>query len=72
MSTRTPTNSNYGTFEAPLNQENGDPVSDLLYTTNFALLGMHYTDSIVWDVRKEMICCVQHKKLIVPSVDRAA
>ena len=30
-----------GTFEAPLNQENSDPVSDLLYTTNFAFLGLH-------------------------------
>ena len=36
-----PTNENYGTFEAPLNQENSDPVSDFLYTTNFALLGLH-------------------------------
>ena len=24
-----------GTGEAPLNQENGDPVSDFLYTSNF-------------------------------------
>ena len=40
-STRVPTNENYGTFEAPLNQENSDPVSDFLYTTNFALLGLH-------------------------------
>ena len=32
---------NYGTFEAPLNQENDDPVSDLLYTTNFAIIGLH-------------------------------
>ena len=37
---RTPNNENYGTFEAPLNQENDDPVSDFLYTTNFALLGL--------------------------------
>ena len=39
--TRVPTNDDYGTFEAPLNQANDDPVSDLLYTTNFALLGLH-------------------------------
>jgi hypothetical protein len=29
-STRVPDNSDYGTFEAPLNQENDDPVSDML------------------------------------------
>ena len=40
-STRVPNNENYGTFEAPLNQFNSDPVSDFLYTTNFALLGLH-------------------------------
>merc|ERR1712151_910567 len=31
---RTPNNDDYGTFEAPLNQNNSDPVTDLLYTTN--------------------------------------
>ena len=36
-----PNNENYGTFEAPLNQENSDPVSDMLYTTNFAIIGLH-------------------------------
>eukprot|EP00040_Diaphanoeca_grandis_P026893 m.151655 g.151655 ORF g.151655 m.151655 type:complete len:876 (+) comp30772_c0_seq2:72-2699(+) len=40
-STRVPNNDDYGTFEAPLNQANDDPVSDFLYTTNFALLGLH-------------------------------
>lgn len=34
-------NAAYGTQEAPLIQKNGDPVSDLLYTGNFALLGLH-------------------------------
>jgi hypothetical protein len=34
-------NSKYGTSEAPLLQQNGDKVSDLLYTTNFAFLGLH-------------------------------
>ena len=34
-------NAKYGTGEAPLNQNNDDPVSDLLYTSNFALLGLH-------------------------------
>lgn len=34
-------NKAYGTGEAPLLQQNGDPVADLLYTTNFAFLGLH-------------------------------
>lgn len=34
-------NDAYGTNEASLLQKNGDPVCDLLYTTNFALLGLH-------------------------------
>ena len=35
------TNDAYGTTEAPLIQENGDPLCDLLYTTNFAFMGLH-------------------------------
>jgi hypothetical protein len=39
---RTPQkNADYGTAETPLLQENGDPVTDQLYTTGFALLGLH-------------------------------
>jgi hypothetical protein len=34
-------NEAYGTAEASLIQANGDPVADLLYTTNFAFLGLH-------------------------------
>ena len=34
-------NEAYGTAEAPLIQENGDPLSDMLYTTNFAFIGLH-------------------------------
>jgi hypothetical protein len=34
-------NAAYGTNEAPLIQENGDNVSDLLYTCNFTFLGLH-------------------------------
>lgn len=34
-------NDAYGRHEAPLIQQNGDPVCDLLYTVNFALLGLH-------------------------------
>jgi hypothetical protein len=34
-------NAEYGTREAPLIQENSDALSDMLYTTNFAFLGLH-------------------------------
>lgn len=34
-------NEEYGTREVPLIQENGNPVSDQLYTTGFALLALH-------------------------------
>ena len=34
-------NEAYGTGETPLMQEDGDPVSDQLYTSGFALLGLH-------------------------------
>lgn len=34
-------NEDYGKHEATLMQQNGDPVSDMLYTTNFAFLALH-------------------------------
>jgi hypothetical protein len=34
-------NDRYGTSEASLLQQNGDPACDLLYTSNFAFLGLH-------------------------------
>jgi hypothetical protein len=34
-------NRHYGLSESPLIQENGDTICDLLYTSNFALLGLH-------------------------------
>jgi len=34
-------NDDYGKHEATLLQKNGDPVCDLLYTTNFAFLALH-------------------------------
>jgi hypothetical protein len=37
----TASNAEYGTRETTLIQTNGDPISDLLYTCNFALLGLH-------------------------------
>ena len=37
---RTPSNKEYGVTEAPLIFDNGDPVADMLYTTNFAFVGL--------------------------------
>jgi hypothetical protein len=34
-------NEAYGTTETPLLQQDGDPVTDQLYTTNFVLIGLH-------------------------------
>ena len=34
-------NESYGTGEAPLIQQNGDAIADLLYTCNFTSLGLH-------------------------------
>jgi hypothetical protein len=39
-------NEQYGTTEAPIIQENGDPACDLLYTLNFAFLGLHELASV--------------------------
>jgi len=43
------TNEDYGTTEAPLIQQNGDPLCDLLYTTNFALVGLHEATAATGD-----------------------
>ena len=49
---RTPqSNAEYGTGETPLLQENGDPVTDQLYTTGFALLGLHEAVGATGDPR---------------------
>ncbi|NER13774.1 hypothetical protein GWK08_10010 [Leptobacterium flavescens] len=37
----TPSNEAYGTTEAPLIFENGDPVADMLYTSNFAFFALN-------------------------------
>ncbi|MEO9004613.1 MAG: hypothetical protein ABI288_07740, partial [Ginsengibacter sp.] len=49
----TPASSNesYGKKEAPLIQENGDKVSDLLYTCNFTFLGLHEAYATTGDMQ---------------------
>jgi hypothetical protein len=68
-------NAQYGTAEAPLIQQNGDPICDLLYTCNFALLGLHeaaaatkeriYSDAedkLVNLLCRIQVCSKQHPK----------
>ena len=42
-------NEAYGSSETPLLQENGDPVSDQLYVSGFALLGLHEAAAVLND-----------------------
>ncbi len=42
-------NAAYGTNEAPLIQENGDPVADMLYTSNFAFLSLTEAAAVTGD-----------------------
>jgi hypothetical protein len=70
-------NEAYGTNEASLIQQNGDPVSDLLYTTNFAFLGLHEAAAAAGDkdILKaedklaEFLCRIQICSTTQPSLD---
>ena len=42
-------NADYGTNEAPLIQKNGDPVADMLYTSNFAFLSLTEAAAVTGD-----------------------
>lgn len=61
-------NAEYGKTESPIIQENGDPACDLLYTCNFALMGLHEAaaatggDAFYADAEKklaEFLCRIQ-------------
>lgn len=70
-------NEAYGTTEASLIAQNGDPVSDLLYTTNFAFLGLHEAVYATGDadIKKatdklaEFLCRIQVKSADHPELD---
>lgn len=72
-------NESYGTTEASLIQENGDPACDLLYTTNYAFLGLHEAASATGDpILKaaegrlaDFLCRIQVKSDAVPFLDGA-
>lgn len=72
-------NEAYGGNEASLIQNNGDPVSDLLYTTNFAFLGLHEAAAATGDKfyieaenkLAEFLCRIQVRSDIHPELDGA-
>ena len=72
-------NEAYGGNEASLIQENGDPVCDLLYTTNFAFLGLHEAAAatgeefyrVAEDKLAEFLCRIQVRSEVHPELDGA-
>ena len=70
-------NEAYGTAEAPLIQTNADGVCDLLYTANFAFLGLHEaaaaTDDQLYrdaeDKLAEFLCRIQIRSEKHPELD---
>ena len=72
-------NEAFGTAEAPLIQDNGDPLADMLYTTNFAFLGLHEAASVTQDPAwikaenklAEFLCRIQIKSEKHPELDGA-
>ena len=70
-------NEAYGGGEASLIQQNGDPVTDLLYTANFAFLGLHEAASATGDPRiteaeeklARFLCRIQIRSEARPSLD---
>lgn len=49
-------NDSYGTTEASLIQQNGDPATDLLYTANWAYIGLHEAALVLGDKKISDAC----------------
>jgi len=72
-------NADYGTREAALIQQDGDPACDLLYTMNYAFAGMHEAYMATGDSRyqaacdgmAEFFCRVQASSQAQPYLDGA-
>ena len=69
-------NDDYGKSEAPLIQANGEPVADMLYTANFAFIGMHEAAAAGDEAAKrsadkmaEFFCRIQARSEAYPAVD---
>ncbi|MCP4645467.1 MAG: hypothetical protein GY851_33800 [bacterium] len=75
----TASNAEYGTRETSLIQENGDPVADLLYTCNFALIGLHEAAAATGepfykeleDTLASFLCRIQIRSEAHPELDGA-
>ena len=75
----TASNAEYGTRETSLIQTNGDPVCDLLYTCNFAFIGLHEAAAATGDpfyARAEerlagFLCRIQIASQAHPELDGA-
>ncbi len=72
-------NAAYGMAEAPLIQENGDSCADMLYTSNFAFLGLHEAAAATGDKRlkaaedklADFLVRIQAKSTAHPELDGA-
>ena len=72
-------NAEYGTTEAPLIQDNDDPVADMLYTSNFAFLSLHEAAAATGDTAlaeardrlKEFLIRIQVRAPGHPELDGA-
>ncbi|HOF41748.1 MAG TPA: hypothetical protein PLD73_16890, partial [Candidatus Hydrogenedentes bacterium] len=69
-------NGDYGKHEAPLIQTNGEPVADMLYTANFAFIGLHEAAAAgdgaakrASDKMAEFFCRIQARSDAHPQVD---
>jgi hypothetical protein len=74
-----PSNDAYGTAEGNIIQGNGDPATDLLYTLNFAFLGLHEAGAATGDAYYKdaeervanFLCRIQVKSEKHPELDGA-
>lgn len=69
-------NADYGKHEAPLIQKNGDPVADMLYTANFAFIGLHEAAAVgntaardAADKLAAFLCRIQIRAQAHPALD---
>ncbi len=70
-------NEEYGTAETPLLQQDGDPVTDQLYTGGFALLGLHEAVGATHDEKlkhaedklAEYLCRIQTRSTKLPYLN---
>jgi hypothetical protein len=74
-----PSNASYGTSETSMIQSDGDPVSDMLYSCNFALIGLHEAAAATGDAfyssaedrLADFLCRIQIRSKAHPELDGA-